>query len=425
MDALVRIVIVLGSCHRNRIPNPPLQYVWYHTEIRGAATERNAVPLRIYRNVPQRRIFTRRTSRALSLTALEISVGSNGFWFSLFCPACDGCTIPFAIMNNTTQSSSILTIALRVQADRAPLVNDREWKTAIAVANIEVYKQVNAVLETFVGTTSDVDVDTKLTLKCEPELCAEIKAVITIVPSLEPLMERLVVGALRQAVYDKKREYAELGFNVAWLAPNISATLIGWHLEGLLSTVSSEEERIFCSEARNFLTNAMLDDYHTCDVVVFLNQLTNGLSRLEIYSALLGTSANDNTNSFRKKALQVFNNVTSTGFLHHLSSSHHFFESIHRLEAFSLDDKDIIASRITPTPSPTYNRNPYPHNRLPFTINTNHLGIALGMLAVAIQISAAVLIIVKKSRLKRLSETEQDDSLSAIGSDDGGSKYSF
>lgn len=326
---------------------------------------------------------------------------------------------------NATQSSSILTIALRVQADRAPLVSNRDWESAIALANIEVYKRVNAVLVTFFGTTRDVKVDTTLTIECEPGLCVEIKTDVTLFPSLEPLMERLVMGALRQAVYDMKREYGDLGLSVAWLAPNISATLIGWHMDGLLSTVSSEEERIFCTEARNFLTNAILDAEHTCDTVLFLNQFTTEHSRLEIHSALLGTSARDNTHSYRKMALQVFNNVTSTGFLHQLSSSPNLFESIHSLEAFALNDKDIIASRISPTPSPTYNRNPTPHDRLPFTINTTHLGIALAMLAVAIQICAAVVVIVKKSRLKRLSETEQDDSLSVVDSDDGGSKYSF
>ncbi|KAI2490070.1 hypothetical protein MHU86_24512 [Fragilaria crotonensis] len=222
---------------------------------------------------------------------------------------------------NATQSSSILTIALRVQADRAPLVSNRDWETAIALANIEVYKRVNAVLVTFFGTTRDVKVDTTLTIECEPGLCVEIKTDVTLFPSLEPVMERLVMGALRQAVYDMKREYGDLGLSVAWLAPNISATLIGWHMDGLLSTVSSEEERIFCTEARNFLTNAILDVDHTCDTVLFLNQFTTEHSRLEIHSALLGTSARENTHSYRKMALQVFNNATSTGFLHQLSSS--------------------------------------------------------------------------------------------------------
>lgn len=386
--------------------------------------------------VPQRRIFTSRTSKALR-TAYPLRT-LRFLWFptdydlpitflkKLY--LIGWLTISFPMMN-ATLSSSILTIALRVQAHRAPLVSDREWEVAIAMANIEVYKHVMAVLDTFFGMTSDVQVNTTTTLtqKCEPKLCADIKADITIVPSLEQLENQLVVGALRQAVYDKKREYMDLGFSVAWLAPNITATLIGWHIDGLLSTASSKEELFFCSEAKKFLSNSIRDADHTCDAVVILNQFMKGISRLEVHSALLGTSANDNARPYRKKALEVFNNITSNGFLDQFRSSPPLFASMNALQAFALHGKDIVASRMPPTLSPTYNRDSPPYNRLPYTINTKHLGIALGVLAVVIQICAAVVIVViRKSRMQRLSKTEQDDSLSVICSDDdGGSKNSL
>ena len=323
---------------------------------------------------------------------------------------------------NTTLPSSILTIALRVQADRAPLVSDREWEVAITLANVEVHKQVNAVLDTFFATPSIVQVDTKLTQKCEPDLCAEIKAEIVIVPSLETLKEQLVLGALRQTVYDKKPEYMSFGFNVAWLAPSVSATLVGWHIDGLTSTASSEEERFFCFEARKFLINYIRNADHSCDNVVFLNQFMNGFSRLEVHTAFLGTSTSENTRPYRKKAIQALNNISSSGILQQLKSSPRMFESMRTLQAYALQNQDIIASRIPKASSPTNNRDSTPYQRLPFTINTMHLGIALGVLAVAIQICAAIVIVVRKSRLQRLSKTEQEDSLSMISSDDDGSK---
>lgn len=88
-----------------------------------------------------------------------------------------------------------------------------------------------------------------------------------------------------------KREYGDLEFKVRGLV--VAKRFCNWHMDGSLSTaLIMEEERIFCTEPKHFLLNAMHDADLTCDTVLFLsNQFTNEFSRLELHSALLGTSA--------------------------------------------------------------------------------------------------------------------------------------
>ena len=326
-------------------------------------------------------------------------------------------------MNNTTEKpSSILKVTVKVQIDRSRPLKDSDWKSAIAVGDYEASKLVSSVLPTFLERRSKVFVHSSLIKTCKPTSCGQFATSITITPPLEPSQEKLVLGSLRQLLYDKLVEYGSFGVHVAWLTPNISSTLIGWQIDGPPSLFSPKEQHVFADEARLVLTNSSVNLDHICDSVFVLRQFIRKNYSIEIHSALLGSSANDDTRSYQDKALQLLNNK-SDRFFYGIDR----FRSVTGVKAFALNSRDITEIRVTPTEVSTKDepKSPIRHG-LPFTINTTNLAIALAILAVFVQICAAVVVVVRrKSMTRAMNKTEQDDKSEEACSDEWNSKCSL
>lgn len=317
-------------------------------------------------------------------------------------------------------AQSTFTVTLRVQADHDPPSNQDEWEVGLSLANLEVHKQVSAVLNNlFLETrTNVVRVNTHLINVCDPDsLCVEIETDITITLSLAMSMEHLVVGSLRRWVHDNSNTYMAMSHaRVTWLAPNVSSTLIGWHIERLASaTLTIDEERIFAMETKKFVTDSVKDGDRICDDVVLLNQFINDRSLLEIHASILGVSTNEDDLIFQKTVLESFNKDKSNTFLRQIDESLPSSTQISNIHAFALNDSNVGFYRSGPSIAPTTNYKKSSPSALPFTINTTNLAIALVMLATFIQISAGIMILIKKARQHR---AHNDDVTSGIDSDD-------
>jgi hypothetical protein len=321
---------------------------------------------------------------------------------------------------NVTQAT--FTIALRVQADHDPPSNQDELEIGLSLANLEVHKQVSTVLNNlFLETrTNTVRVVTHLINVCDlpvDSLCVEIEADITIAPSLGKSMEHLVVGTLRQWVHENSDAYTALSHaRVTWLAPNVSSTLIGWHIDRLASkTLTTDEERIFALETKKFVTDSIKDGDRRCDSVFLLNQFINDRSLLEIHASLLGVSTNEDDLIFQTRVLQSFNKNNSKAFIRQIEKSLPSLTTVDSIHAFALNDSNVGVFRSGPSIAPASNYKKSSPSVLPFTINTTNLAIALVMLATFIQVCAGIFIVIKKSRQHR---ALNDDITSGIDSDD-------
>lgn len=310
-----------------------------------------------------------------------------------------------SMMNETTTT---FNVALRVQANRAPPSTLGEWEIALALANVEIQKQVSDVVRGLFQTESVVDVDTTLTVLCQQAtLCAEIEVEITIdnVASFPTLVvDYLVVGALRRWVTENEDVYEYMSdAKLTWLGPNRSATLIGWQVDGLSSKMSTEEAEVFNIEIKGFLNNLGVDTSRTCEKVIVLHQFVDGSSRLKIHTALLGTGDMDDSVTYQDEALQVFNDNTIHSFVQQLDSSDPFFEPAFRVQAFGLNYNDVSVG-IERSP-----RKPVDESNLGLNFfNTTIVGIGLALIAAGVILSGVAFVALKKNSTREGGEIDDE-----------------
>mmetsp|Transcript_18223 Transcript_18223/g.30230 ORF Transcript_18223/g.30230 Transcript_18223/m.30230 type:complete len:329 (+) Transcript_18223:1815-2801(+) len=314
------------------------------------------------------------------------------------------------VMSNETTT---FKVALRVQAKRAPPSTPEEWDLALALVNAEIHKQVSMLVKDLLGPESIVDVDTILTNICQPKLCAEIEADITIdhvarFPT--PLLDYYIVSAFRRWVAENKDAYKHVSkAKVTWLGPNRAATLVGWRVDGLSSRMSSHEVDVFDIETKSFLNKLVDNKNNTCDEVVVLNQFMDECSRLEIHTAILGTSRADSTVPYQSEAIRLFNDIKLHSFVQQLDSSDPFFEPAFRAQAYALNDADI---RVGDVRSPGKNMVPAgSSNRQLDLLNTTTVAIVLAFSAVGVLVSGFIFVALKK-RATNSDEVSGDDDTS-------------
>jgi hypothetical protein len=302
-------------------------------------------------------------------------------------------------MSMANETTTTFQVALRVEAKRAPPSTQDLWDLALDLANAEIHKQVSKVVKGLLGSGIIADVDTILVNICQPKLCAEVEAFITIrydatrFPT--PVVDYLVVGALRLWVEENKNAYKHISeAQVTWLGPDRIATLVGWHVDGVSSTMSSGEAGVFDLEAKNFLNQLIVNSDNKCDKVVVLDQFIGKSLRLEIHTALLGTSKTNSIAAYQYETLRVLNNNEVHSFVQVLDSSDPFFEPAFRVQAFALDYANITErnKRLSPTASWSQRSS---YLTLDF-LDTTNIAIGLAFVAIGVLIAGSGFVAFKK-----------------------------
>jgi hypothetical protein len=172
--------------------------------------------------------------------------------------------------------------------------------------------------------------------------------------------------------------------------------------------MSSGEADVFDLEAKNFLNQVVVNTDSNCDKVVVLDQFIDESSRLEIHTALLGTSQTNSIAAYQDETLWLFNDNEVHSFVEVLDSSDPFFEPAFRIQAFALDYADITAGdkRLSPTASWSQGSSKL---TLDF-LNTTNVAIGLALMAIGVLIAGSVFVAFKK---RDLIDNNDDDTSAA------------